>query len=611
MAIIKSQRIYDLEALITNAAQQYYLGEATVSDEQFDMWVDELKLLNPTNSLLSVVGWGHKVYGDKIKLPCEIKHSLDKYFNSIDINNALNNTTQIVITPKLDGLSALLQYDDNGYLILACTRGDGIYGVDITQKIIHLHSSAELMRGPFNTVVRGELVISKSSFTNLAGYANPRNAAAGIINSKSFDNLNLVEFISHDFHDGFYGRVVDHHSVDLQLNDDDLSNLYNKFKSQEYPYQVDGLVLFPVFDTNNKIAYKGKTDRVVGTVKKVHWNLSDTLQLVPVVELEERFTLYGTSVGDSISAFNAGYVRDEGIGPGSLVEVTKANEIIPYITKIVSRSSPEIPSIWDEHPTYWDGCRLFVKNDHKELEQRINRFLSTYFTTEGAVDVDKLRKAFNISAFIDIYNILNLDPEVSTGVMRGRLFNYKENNQRFTSPQVESIIPLFNKDRTLDSKWFLYSLGLRNVGESLSNRAANYLDLIDKNDLDVGLYARDNFIRAINAPSHSAESIRNNWNFIVKIYNLFENRLVKVESRPEEILIKEYVVLTGSMSKKRSEIVKELSSVGVGVLDGISPQVKYLVQSDPSSQSSKSKAAKSMNIAVISEFDMRKIYGLP
>ena len=179
--------IEQLEKDIKYYAEKYYNGEPEISDEQFDKLVERLKQLK-SNSAVLTTGWGFEVNGDKIKHKYSHIGSLDKTKTYDDIPNRFKNK-RVYISPKLDGLSAVLYYKD-GVLQKAVTRGNGEYGKDITSKL-KLIEGDKIKSTWFTGAVRGELIINKTNWSKLQekyeDLIAPRNFAAGIINRKDID----------------------------------------------------------------------------------------------------------------------------------------------------------------------------------------------------------------------------------------------------------------------------------------------------------------------------------------------------------------------------------------------------------------------------------------
>ena len=378
----------ELESKILSAAQKYYTdGTSEYSDEEFDALVEQLRRENP-NSDLFKTGWGYSVSndttpGEKVKHKYGRAGSLEKCHNWNEIGLLLQRGP-VDVSLKLDGLSCVL-YFESSKLVRALTRGDGEIGIDITDKIRKIFPEVA-DEDNFTGAIRGEILMSLHSFEKWSSIhtdaKNPRNSAAGIINSKTAtdedlkylrlivytivgdenlqNNLNSekysVEIIRQRLINMFgEERVVPHFRYDTGiLNADNFDSHMGQLKNWMYgTYPADGLVLtygylpedlstLPEVTYFAK-AYKFPAESKVTTVKEVIWNMSKTRYAVPKVWIEP-VQLAGTTV-EFATAYNARWILDNNIGPGAVVEVQKAGEIIPQITRVVSTGAVELGMI--------------------------------------------------------------------------------------------------------------------------------------------------------------------------------------------------------------------------------------------------------------------------
>ena len=181
--------IEELEYKIRYYAEKYYAGEPEISDAVFDSLVDQLRQLNPNSKVLTT-GWGFEVKGNKVKHKYTHIGSLDKCKNYEEIPDRFK-WKRVFISPKLDGLSAVAYYE-NGKLVKGITRGNGVEGKDITEKL-NIILGDEIIDKEFTGAVRGELIISKANWQEVLNrnpdLIAPRNYAAGIINRKDIEEL--------------------------------------------------------------------------------------------------------------------------------------------------------------------------------------------------------------------------------------------------------------------------------------------------------------------------------------------------------------------------------------------------------------------------------------
>jgi DNA ligase (NAD+) len=316
--------IQNLEEQIVKAAEAYYLGEAPImSDAEFDRTVEELRAMCPTSKVLVQVGWGMKVYKNKVSLPVAIRNSLDK----VQFKDLKEEGVR-VYSPKVDGMSCVLQYQE-GKLVIAATRGDGEFGIDFTPKTSRMRIPHSL-NTKLDLIVKGELFIYTDVFEEkLSGeYENPRNAVAGIVNSKNFNNLEYVRFAAHP-----QGMVVDLPQEDrfelgllpTDVSDDKSFLLKLREEWLKAGYPMDGIVSQSYDDfnerrINNIYAIKFETEEVLTTVVDVIWSERTSGRMCPTIKYEP-VRLYGTTC-ENCSGSSYDYIKTNKIGKGAKVMLT-------------------------------------------------------------------------------------------------------------------------------------------------------------------------------------------------------------------------------------------------------------------------------------------------
>ena len=187
-----------LQKKIQEASQKYYSdGTSDVSDSEFDRMLDQLRKEDPSSPLLGV-GHGYDInkdstVGERVKHKYGVAGSLDKCHNWKEIPKSFipDDYGYYYASLKRDGLSVVLYYRE-GKLVQALTRGGGESGIDITPKVaVILKGNIALRDVTFTGAVRGEIVMSYAAFERYqsehSDAKNPRNTAAGIINSKEVD----------------------------------------------------------------------------------------------------------------------------------------------------------------------------------------------------------------------------------------------------------------------------------------------------------------------------------------------------------------------------------------------------------------------------------------
>jgi DNA ligase (NAD+) len=183
--------------------KSYRLGEDTISDQEYDSLVEELKNLDKDSyeklreKLFEEKGsFKHKfIIGSLDKIKAGDIKTLDQWKKCID------KTSNLIITPKLDGLSIVLYYT-KGKLTHAVTRGDAEYGELQTDKLKLIVPNT--LPSKETCIIRGECILSNNNFDKLKNvenkeFKNPRNAAVGLINSKKFNEASIkcLSFIAY------------------------------------------------------------------------------------------------------------------------------------------------------------------------------------------------------------------------------------------------------------------------------------------------------------------------------------------------------------------------------------------------------------------------------
>jgi NAD-dependent DNA ligase len=432
---LSTKEIIDL--LIKSDIQYYNLGEPIFNDDEYDEIKDYLKTIDKKNDYFKRVG-ADVAIDNKVKLPFYLG-SQDKIKDDDKILQKwlkkYNKPSSYVISEKLDGISCLIIINNN--IIRIYTRGNGIYGQDITQ-LKDIIKGIPVFNDKQKLAIRGELIISKNNWTKIADKgANARNVVAGTINSKVIDKniAKYIEFIAYDvlnprnniekaleYASSLKFNVVKY-IVKSELS---ILSLYDLFKNwkENSNYEIDGLVI-----THNDI-YKIKSgenpkysfafkslkmhQEVDVIVTDIKWNISKDKYIKPIVKFNE-IKLNGVKIKQA-TGFNADYIVKNIIGVGSKITIIRSGDVIPHIINVLKPSTngkPLLPLL----PFKWKGKDIILENNSKNREQDIKIY--TYFMKtlnikgigEGIItklydnSYDTLYKIINISK----NELLNID----------------------------------------------------------------------------------------------------------------------------------------------------------------------------------------------------------
>ena len=407
---------------ILENTNNYYNGKTCVPDEVFDKWIEELRAIDPTNPILTSVGWGYDVTTCNLQ---EYPHL--NYLTGIANKPRVAKTEILpsgkVKTPKMDGGSAELQYVD-GKLMRALTRGNGEVGLDCTSKMIHAQGVIVDLGIKYTGNVVGEFVISDEDLPSFTESTSQRNVPNGLLsrNYASPEDCSKFSFIAYKV-----GKSTTHQFKSRIEILDFLKNL--GFLAVSYimgaiPYQeaidrlrliggkhylLDGIVcdsteiiMQPsgVITYVDEVAYKTVNETAHVKVKRIDWNLTRTGKLVPTV-VTESVLLSGANVSRALG-HHAKNILESGIDAGATIEIVRSGEVIPYIYGVDSPVEVKLPQVCPEcgAPLTWSGVNLVCRNP----ECSGQNYSNLYHWISNLANTDNLGGSL-ILAFIEFYDI--------------------------------------------------------------------------------------------------------------------------------------------------------------------------------------------------------------
>lgn len=378
-----------LTDLLREANKAYYNEEPFFTDNQYDIVKEYVESKYPSNEVVHEIGAA--VERNKVTLPYPMG-SMDKIKpdTSALANWSAKFTGPYVLSCKLDGVSGL--YTTEGKDPKLYTRGDGRVGQDISHLIPFLRLPKT--RG---VVIRGEFIIPKAVFESKYKdkFANPRNMVAGIVNhktinetikdlnfvayelmkpinkpSKQFEFLSTldVEVVMHKFEQGLTNELLSQTLMNWRYN---------------YAYEIDGVIVADdkVYERkpgNPEHAFAFKmvlSDQVAeAKVVDVLWAPSKDGYLKPRVQIEP-INLGGVQITYA-TGFNGAFINDNKIGIGSVVELIRSGDVIPYIRKVIvpadEAKMPSVPFKWND--THIDVMLEDIESDETVKEKNITGF---------------------------------------------------------------------------------------------------------------------------------------------------------------------------------------------------------------------------------------------
>lgn len=609
----------------------YNKSNPLVSDKVFDILYEQLAKKDPRNSFLKEVG--SRPTNSKIKLPY-VMPSLNKIKPDTNVLEEWKKKYPgpYVLSDKLDGVSALL-YIKNGKIKMF-TRGDMYTGQDISFLIDHVlkKKDKETLLKMEELGVRGELIISKTNFEKIKDkFKNARNTVAGLVNSKknySKEIADLTDFVAYSI---LYPNMTSELQIETlekwkiplvtniikknnQLNNDLLSKYLVERRSSS-PYEIDGIVvndsskIYDLEDKNPSHAFAFKmilNDQIAETrIMDVIWNCSRHGYLKPVV-LVEPITLTGVTIKQA-TAFNAKFVVDNLIGPGSLIKLIRSGDVIPHILEVLEPSTskkPKMPNV----PFKWtnSGIDIIVEDFQGQCKNEILvKQLTSFLKT---IDVKNISEGIVAklvdNGYTNIFKLLEAD--------RSKLYEIEGLGQKSIDKIYENIEDSI-KNATLSDIMVASNIFGRGLGSKKINIILeNYPDLLEidkkklRNDI-INLYGFDNI--STNQFIDNLDDFKSYFNKLEKIplfKKNFKSKKPIVKKKTSNILNGHKIVFTGVRNKDLEDFI---ISNGGSLSTTVSNNTTILIYKKGSSETnSKYLKAKELEIELLTEDEFKKKY---
>ena len=648
----KVDRINELVKKLNEAAKAYYQGTKEImSNFEYDALYDELVALEKETGVVlassPTVNVGYEVLSE---LPKE-RHekpmlSLDKTKDVQALKEWVGNQ-KTILSWKLDGLTIVLTYK-NGKLDKAVTRGNGEVGEVITNNAKVFKNVPLSIAHQGELVLRGEAVITYSDFYRIneeiedadAKYKNPRNLCSGSVRqlnneitakrNVNFFAFSLVNADGVDFENSHEKQmlwlksqgfdVVEYEIVTADTLEESVQGFASKIESNDFP--SDGLVL--IYDNisygeslgrtakfpRNSIAFKWADEIRETTLKEIEWSPSRTGLINPVA-IFEPVELEGTTVSRA-SVHNISVMEGLELGIGDTIEVYKANMIIPQIAENKTRSGlAEIPKKcptcggMTEIRQIADAKALYCTNPECQAK-KIKSF--TLFVSRDAMNMEGLSEATLekfiakgfIHEFADMFKLERYADEIKE--MEG-----------FGEKSCNNLLASVEKARNTTLPRLIYAMGIQNIGVANAKMLAKqyHYNIEELQRASVEELSAIDGIGEVIANSIE-EYFRNEKNQQIIANLLAEVTIEKPEENTNaQIFEGMNFVITGSVEHfaNRNEVKAVIESRGGKVTGSVTSKTNYLINNDTTSNSSKNKKAKELNIPIISEADFLKMLG--
>ncbi|MGL5053172.1 MAG: NAD-dependent DNA ligase LigA [Cetobacterium sp.] len=665
-------KIEELRKEIERYNYYYYTkNESIISDFEFDKllkYLEKLEDENPEylekNSPTEHVGAVNlklskfkKVVHKKPMLSLNNSYSIEDVisFNERVEKNLDNRYKELeyVLELKLDGASISVTYE-NGRLLKAVTRGDGIEGEDVTENILAIESIPNFLKENISIEVRGEIILPLSRFKTLnlerfenseELFANPRNAASGtlrqldseIVKSRGLDayfyflaDAEKFGFKTHSESLNYLEKVgikttrVAELITDMNFMEKRIAFWENE--KEKLDFETDGLVIklnlinlwdevgYTTKSPRWAIAYKFPAKQITTELLDITWQVGRTGKVTPVAELKE-VELSGSRVKRA-SLHNMDEIIRKDIRIGDRVFIEKAAEIIPQVISSIKnvRTGEEREVI---APTNCPVCNTVLEKAEglvdlkctNSLCRAIVRGRIEYFVSRDAMNiagfgskiVEKMLELGYIKDITDIYELYKNKDELMKIDKMGE-------------KSVQKLLDSIEKSKSRAYSKTLYSLGIPFVGKFLGNLLAKK----SKNIEALSVMKKEELLEIDGVGEKVAESVfsffkdEKSLEIVEKLkdfgVNFREDEKSKLDlTEVDERFIGKTFLFTGKLQKFKREEIKELiQNLGGSNLSTVSKKLDYLIAGEDAGSKLK-KAEELGNITILTEDEFLKL----
>lgn len=529
----ETSRILQLrEALHEHNHRYYVLNQPVISDQEFDFLMRELQDLEAKHpDMYDANSPTQRVGSDLNKEFVQVAHkypmlSLANTYNRQEVQDFYNSIVKglhgepfdICCEMKYDGLSISLTYQQ-GRLVRAVTRGDGVRGDDVTDNVKTIRSIPLVLTGndwPSEFEIRGEILMPWQVFERLNAereaaeeplFANPRNAASGTLksqNSALVASRHLDAYLYYMLGDNLpcdshYDNLMKAREWGFKISEGmqkvnslqgilDYINLWDE-QRHGLPVATDGIVLkvnslrqqralgYTAKSPRWAIAYKFKAERVCTRLDEVTFQVGRTGAVTPVANMEP-VQLAGTTVKRA-TLNNEDFIRSLDLHIGDYVYVEKGGEIIPKIVGVDIDRRPIVatqvrfathcPECGARLVRYEGEAAHYCPNDSScppQIKGRIEHFISRKAMNIDSLGPETVDEYFRHGLVKNIADLYDIDVQQING--NG---NRQKSAQKIVNGIAASVHVPFER--------VVFALGIRFVGETSAKLLARHFKTMD------------------------------------------------------------------------------------------------------------------------------------
>ena len=649
----------------------YNYNKPTISDSEYDQIKIEVLNLEKKYPYLKDYKSIDKIVGSKPSNKFKkIKHlspmlSLSNAFNLDDmqdfykkINNFLNfndRSIELFCEPKIDGISATLIYE-NGILTKGLSRGDGKIGEDILSNLKTIKNLPKIINSkdiPNLLEIRCEIYISKNDFFSLAGkFANPRNAAGGSLRQKDPKETSKIplKYFAYGFgkvspmvfktQNEFLEKIKEWNFIinplSKSVNDiNEIQKMHSDIDQlrSSLDYDIDGLV-YKVNDlslqkrlgnTSNSprwaIAYKFSAEKALTKIKEIVIQVGRTGALTPVAKVDP--VNVGGVVVSNATLHNEEEIVRKDIRIGDTIIIQRAGDVIPQVVSVDTSKRVKGSKKYVFPKKCLCGAETkkeFSKNTNKlDAVRRCFKGYDCKFTAKEKLKHIVSKEAFNVDGLgkkvIEQFWDLNFIKEPSD------IFDLEYNKLKkldgWGELSINNLKKAIEKSRTISLDKFIYSIGIRHIGQENAKILASFFSSIKEFTKLFELKSREYLLSSLADLDGIGETQ------VQSIDNFFSNKTNTqiIKNLINKLNIKNYLIqinngkfsnkklmFTGgfkNMSRSEAKVIAENN--GAKVLGSISKKLEILVVGESKPTKKKIEQANQLKVKIILEKDWNKI----
>ena len=628
-------------------AKAYYTDDAPIAtDEEYDELYHKVLDFERTNpGDISMFSPTKRVGGEVSEGFAKARHgarmwSMEDIFSFDELLAWLKRgdkeRLEFALQPKFDGASLNLLYE-NGALVRAITRGDGITGEDVTSNAKVIKNIPLQIAYSDRIEIRGEVVIAKNDFDEInfaraqkgePQLSNPRNAAAGSLRQLDsavtasrrlrfkpwgYGEQNLGLETYSQMMDFIYSQGFEREEFfKICRTAEQIEDAYKQLVAQRdsKPFMMDGLVVrvqsiaaseelgytekFPKFMVAYKFPAIEKTTRLLD----VAFQVGRSGVVTPVGVLEP-VNIDGAIV-KSATLHNFDEIERLGVQKGDFISIIRSGDVIPKITGVFKqrRDGSQTPI---ERPCECPVCGsmlldegVFIKCQNLECKARVINSL-IHFASKKCLNIDGLGEAIVnqlfeaglVAKISDIYELTAQD--------LARLEGFKDK-------KIANLLGAIEASRTPALHSFIASLGIEHIGEVAAKKIAQIYPQ-NWHELSFGEVAAIEGFGEAMAESY-AEFMQVNRQNLDEILR-FVSPVAQIYEAKQSAISGKTFVITGTLSKGRDEFKRVLEANGAKVSGSVSKKTDFVLYGDEAG--SKLDKARELGVKAITEDELRRM----